>query len=406
MKRNGLIRFPALLLAAALLLGLLVIPASAKEFSDVADAAWYLEAVEYVSENGFMVGTSETEFSPGAPLTRAMFVTILYRLAGTPEVTDSSGFADVSHASYYAAAVTWAKEAGVVNGTSATTFSPNQSITRQDAVTMLYRYGDEYAGWDVYYGALLSDYADADLISRYAEDAMEWAVATGVVVGTSATTLSPRATMTRAQAAAIIYRCRMNIRMNQEGYAFLSLDMISGFTLTNAEGEYLAWEDDGDFGGNMVLYSEGYSTGGVSMLQARIPRSSCFRIVMTLSSTERYFRVGYDYSAGARGTYMEELVVDQSGVLTLTGQNMEFRIYSSLSGEKLTYILKGSGADAITVHHTTDGLSVTGLNGTCTVEIHNLEDITSITAEFDAGTGNTVSISPEGEVTVVPGESA
>ncbi len=404
MKRNGLIRFPALLLTAALLLGLLAVPASAKEFSDVDDGAWYLEAVEYVSEKGFMVGTSETQFSPNAPLTRAMFVTILYQLAGTPEATDAADFADVPEGSYYAAAVAWARERGIVSGTSATTFSPNQSITRQDAMTMLYQYGKGYGGWDVYYGTSMSDYTDADSISSYAEKAMEWAVATGVIAGTSATTLSPRATMTRAQAATVIYQCRTNIRMNQEGSAHLLIEMRGNFTITNAEGEYLTYDSDG-LGGTMILYTESYSVGGVSDLMAEVPTSSCFWAVMTPTSEKRGFYLGGDYYAGAYGTNMAEMVVDQSGVFTLSGENMEFRITSMLSGKAIFYNLEGSGSDLITVHHTTDGLTVTGLNGTCSVSIHNYEDISSITTEFDAGVGNTVTISPEGEAVVIPGES-
>ena len=179
-------------------------------FLDVADSDWYADAVQYVFANGLMAGTSDTTFSPNATTTRAMIVTILYRLEGTPAVTGTTAFTDVAAGQYYADAVAWAAQNGIVSGTSATTFSPDGVITREQMAAILYRYA-QYKGYDVTAKADLSVFTDAAQVSTYATDAMAWANASGLISGTSATTLSPAGSATRAQVATILMRFCENI---------------------------------------------------------------------------------------------------------------------------------------------------------------------------------------------------
>ena len=179
-------------------------------FVDVADSDWYADAVQYVFANGLMAGTSDTTFSPNATTTRAMIVTILYRLEGTPAVTGTTAFTDVAAGQYYADAVAWAAQNGIVSGTSATTFSPDGVITREQMAAILYRYA-QYKGYDVTAKADLSMFTDAAQVSTYATDAMAWANASGLISGTSATTLSPAGSATRAQVATILMRFCENI---------------------------------------------------------------------------------------------------------------------------------------------------------------------------------------------------
>lgn len=162
-------------------------------------------AVDYMVENGYMNGMSATMFAPHQDLNRAMMVTILYRLAGSPAVEGVNTFTDVSGARYYYNAVIWASENGITKGISANLFAPDKSLTRQELVTFLYRYA-AFAGHDVTASADLSAYTDASSIGRFAADAFEWAIAEGIIKGTSDTTLEPLAATIRAQVSLMVYR--------------------------------------------------------------------------------------------------------------------------------------------------------------------------------------------------------
>ena len=148
-----------------------------------------------------MSGESTNTFAPNASMTRGMLATVLYRLAGQPETTAQTTFADVTAGAYYADAVAWAAEQSVIAGTSDTAFSPEQAITREQLAAMLYR----YAGSPATEGSL-SAYTDAAQVSAYAEDALCWCVENGILTGTSTDTLSPQATATRAEVAAVLQR--------------------------------------------------------------------------------------------------------------------------------------------------------------------------------------------------------
>ena len=180
------------------------------KFEDVYVSDWYFDAVQYVYVNDMMAGTSDITFSPNQTTTRGMIVTILYRLEGEPTVTGTTAFTDVTADQYYANAVAWAVQNGIVAGSDATTFAPNNAITREQMAAILYRYA-QFKGYDVSAKADLSTYIDAADVSAYATDAMAWASQTGLITGTSATTLSPAGQATRAQVATILMRFCENV---------------------------------------------------------------------------------------------------------------------------------------------------------------------------------------------------
>ena len=180
-------------------------PVSGLPFGDVKTADWFYNDVKYVYEKGMMAGTAADVFAPNATTTRAMIVTILYRLEGSPAVTGTSAFVDVPAGQWYTDAVNWAAANQIVKGTSATTFAPNDSITREQMAAILYRYA-QYKGYDVTKKADLSGYSDNGQISAYAKDALAWANAAKLINGVTNTTLAPQGNATRAQVSAILHR--------------------------------------------------------------------------------------------------------------------------------------------------------------------------------------------------------
>ena len=174
-------------------------------FTDVVDGAWYAEAVRYAYENGMMNGISATEFGPDLTTSRAMIVTMLHRLEGEPAVDDQTAFGDVDGASWYGEAVRWAAANGIVTGVTDTTFAPDNAITREQMAAILYRYA-QFKGYDVSASADLGAYADAAQVSAYATAAMQWANASGLITGVTDTTLEPKGSATRAQVATILMR--------------------------------------------------------------------------------------------------------------------------------------------------------------------------------------------------------
>ncbi len=193
----------AFLIALALLLSMQLPVLAAHPFTDVADDSWYRSAVDFVYDNKLMSGTSGTTFGPDASMTRAMLVTVLYSMEGKPAVTGSLPFSDVAKDSWYCAPVTWAYENGIVSGTSPTTFSPDSNITREQMVAIFSKYANS-KGLETPAAASIDSYADADTVSAYARNALSWAVGNGIISGTSASTLSPAGSATRAQCAVIL----------------------------------------------------------------------------------------------------------------------------------------------------------------------------------------------------------
>lgn len=208
-------------------------------FADVSSASWYAEAVKYVREKGLMNGTGETAFSPDGSMTRGMFVTVLYRMSGAADTEDggairqsdsdsgeergaadresgaAASFTDVPENAYYADAVSWAAENGIVTGVDSSHFAPSDSVTRQQMAAVMYRYHEymkrQDEEWNVSddSGDVLDGYGDAAAVAQYAREAFAWAVSSGIITGIQdggSTLLRPSGTATRAQCAAILMR--------------------------------------------------------------------------------------------------------------------------------------------------------------------------------------------------------
>ena len=178
-------------------------------FTDVRESDWFYKDVAFAYENGLFAGTSDTTFSPNASMTRAMLVTVLYRLEGQPAVNGRSGFSDVQYNGYYEDAVTWAADNGIVNGTSTTTFSPNANVTREQMAAILYRYA-QHKKYNTAASSGLNGFTDHASVSGYAAASLEWAVSEKLVNG-SAGKLMPTGNATRAQVAAILHRFVENV---------------------------------------------------------------------------------------------------------------------------------------------------------------------------------------------------
>ena len=174
-------------------------------FTDVKSGDWFCDSVRYVYENELMSGTGTTTFGPNEKTTRGMIVTILYRLENEPSVSADSAFSDVEAGQYYANAVAWANQNGIVTGYDDGRFGPNDTITREQMAAILYRYAD-YKEQDVSAAADLSAFTDAGSVSDYAVQAFEWAVSEGLITGSTDTTLSPAGSALRCEVATILMR--------------------------------------------------------------------------------------------------------------------------------------------------------------------------------------------------------
>ncbi|MBO5179773.1 MAG: S-layer homology domain-containing protein, partial [Clostridia bacterium] len=176
-------------------------------FIDVTEDDWFYEAVKYANENKLFNGVSSTEFGPNVSMTRAMLVTVLYRLEGEPATNRSIPFADVDMSMYYANAVIWAKQNNIVNGVDENNFAPDREITREQLVTILYRFA-QYKGKDVSVGenTNILSYDDVSQVSEYAIPAMQWACGSGIITGRTTATIAPKGTATRAEVATMLMR--------------------------------------------------------------------------------------------------------------------------------------------------------------------------------------------------------
>lgn len=198
-------RFLSVILVLALLVCMIPTALAADlPFKDVESGKWYTNAVSYCYTNDLMNGTSDNKFDPSAKMTRAMLVTVLYRIAGEPAFYGSP-FTDVPSGKWYSTAISWAYANGIVLGMTDTTFCPTREITREQMVTIFYRYA-EAEGHDVSSSDNLSAFPDASSVSKFASTAVKWAVAEGIINGMKNGDLSPRGTATRAECATIIQR--------------------------------------------------------------------------------------------------------------------------------------------------------------------------------------------------------
>ncbi|MEE0718236.1 MAG: S-layer homology domain-containing protein, partial [Oscillospiraceae bacterium] len=204
-------RILSLLLVLGMLASMLpsALAADVSDFTDVSESDWYYEYVDYVAEKGYFQGTSATTFSPAVTMTRAMFVTAVSRVAGETGDAGTAPFDDVPAGTWYTAAVDWATEHGVINGVGGNKFAPEREITREEMCVIMARfiaYLEESQKKTFKKDADPIDFPDADQIADYAKEAVDDCVAYGLVFGTGAGLMAPRALASRAEVAAMIYR--------------------------------------------------------------------------------------------------------------------------------------------------------------------------------------------------------
>ena len=209
LTRDGLNRYTFSMPAPDVEVTATFVPGGELAFQDVRPGDWCYDAVRWAFETGLMNGTSTTTFTPNTSTTRGQIVAILYRLEGSP-VMGANSFSDVASGAYYAAAVSWASSNGIVNGYSDGTFRPNNLITREQMAAFLYRYASQ-KGRDVSDRTELGVFTDMGQIASYAVEPLRWAVAAGMINGTSADTLSPGGNASRAQVAVILNRFVQNV---------------------------------------------------------------------------------------------------------------------------------------------------------------------------------------------------
>ncbi|MBQ3951216.1 MAG: S-layer homology domain-containing protein, partial [Oscillospiraceae bacterium] len=174
--------------------------ANDRPFEDVPEGSWYYDAVYHCYDRGYFKGVSKTRFAPDGTMTRAMFTTVLYRIAGEPEVTGEIPFTDVESGKWYTNAVIWAAGEGIVKGYGGGRFGTEDPVTREQIVTMFWR----FKGMPEAENADLSSFTDADAISDWAKDAFDWAVGDGVISGKGDGRLDPKGTAKRSEVAQLV----------------------------------------------------------------------------------------------------------------------------------------------------------------------------------------------------------
>jgi len=203
--RKFMKRTVAIMLAILMIFGMFAV--SAVAFSDVHQDRWYAPGANFVAERGIMDGVGGNQFAPNANLSRAMLATILHRMHGRPAPQQANLFVDVADNTWYTDAIRWAREQGIVQGTSPTTFAPHNNVTRQELVTMFHRYVDHVGGdTNVTPNFNLNHFTDRDQIASWANEPVRWAVHHRIMMGDTDTTLNPRGHTARAQAATLIMR--------------------------------------------------------------------------------------------------------------------------------------------------------------------------------------------------------
>ena len=174
-------------------------------FTDVSETDWFFEDVMFVYDNGLMVGTSDTTFSPYGDTSRAMVATVLWRMEGSPAQEGDDPFTDTESGAWYSDGITWAAEAGIAEGYGGGLFGPNDPVTREQLAAFFYRYA-EYRDYDLSPTDDLSGFTDADSVSEWAQEAMKWAIGSGLIAGRDDKRIDPQATATRAEFAAMLHR--------------------------------------------------------------------------------------------------------------------------------------------------------------------------------------------------------
>ena len=172
------------------------------KFSDVKENSWYTESVYYCQDKGYMAGKSNNKFDPGGTVTRATITQVLYAMEGKPDVKKAAGFKDLKSGAWYVDSVNWAASIGIVSGYSKVKFGPDDPITRQQMVAIMYQYA-KYKKYDTSENGDIYKFKDAGSVTKYAVTPMKWAVGHGIISGTNKG-LEPKGTATRAQIAVIL----------------------------------------------------------------------------------------------------------------------------------------------------------------------------------------------------------
>ena len=180
--------------------------ASEPDFTDLAEGAWYLESVRWAAENGVIQGLGDGRFDPDGTASRAMFVTMLFRMAGKPAAESNAVYQDVPADAWYADAVRWASAGGIVNGYGNGSFGPGNELTREQLAAMLYRYARSRVQGCTGSSTEALNYTDSGSVSDWAREALCWMTETGIIRGTGNGRLDPKAYATRAQVAAMLMR--------------------------------------------------------------------------------------------------------------------------------------------------------------------------------------------------------
>ena len=197
-------------------------------FSDVPADAWYAEAIAHCQRHGIISGTSATTFAPEATLTRAMLATVLHRMSGTPAVSDAPAFSDAVAGSWYSDAISWAAKNSIVSGYGGGTFGVNDPTTREQAVTILWRYAGEPEG------AAAADISDAASVSAWSQTAVRWANANGILEGmTNNRRFDPKTNIKRGEVASMLYHYLSNTTSSQPGPAAGGKTLVAYFSATN-----------------------------------------------------------------------------------------------------------------------------------------------------------------------------
>lgn len=182
---------------------------ASEHFTDVDQALWYHDGIDFAIRNGMFSGISATQFDPEGVMTRAMLVTVLYRISGSPVIIVSDDYSDVPSDAWYASAVAWAKVTGIADGVGNGKFAPNVPVTREQSAAMLYRYA-KYQGHEMLVEDIVENYQDGSTVSTFAVEPMNWAVTSGLISGVGNNLLSPQGSATRAQLATILMRYCLN----------------------------------------------------------------------------------------------------------------------------------------------------------------------------------------------------
>lgn len=344
-------------------------------FEDVDPDKWYHSAIDFVVSESLMAGVSEIQFAPNAVLDRATVVTVLYRLAGKPEVTEAADFSDVAAESWYAAAISWASANGIAYGYEDGTFHPTTPVTRQDTAAFLYRYAQK-AGYESAELVSLDDYPDKDAVSDYALEAMTWAVSNGIIAGTVVAEggdvcLAPKDTATRAQYARMI--------MCLTG---LEPEIIVEYTLTFS-GEHAAAQIDGEDvtsvtvqAGTQVTFTvsvdDGYELAGVTAGEEALTADEDGNYTVTVNA---------DLTVGLLAVEKVLPPVPETCTITLAGENLEFyqdgTPVTEITVEKGTkYVL--FNALGINGYHAT---TATATNDAQVTNVQNLFVVSNITGD-------------------------